>query len=895
MAKSEEPPYPWNIRALMRTLEKIYLEDLILKQYWPTEKAIVEARFKALQARLQKQYAEPEVIGVGGAGIVLKMADRQLGDRLCALKFPRPVANQTALLKSLLDKEIRNLATFRHTSIIRIHARGVLLAATSPPETFPYYVMDFILGQGSSQYFRTTPVDEAVVIRLVTLTLRAVAYMHSKKTAHLDLKPDNILVDSEGNPTLADLGTAKHIGPGFATQVACTDGYVHPELARCLSGDPSDPNRVKGTLEPSKINLKWDLYSLGKTILNWLGYDLKGERLARKHHLSPYATKYLLLMSARLLDGEVDQWLEDGTGLSRRLLKDLSYAVATDAEVDARKLSGEFSLVHAVPELNAYHPNTLQIAADGPTTYSDRLKHLIHHPFVKRLASITQLGLVNQVYPTAVHSRLEHSVGTYHNACRFILSLYYDPLSPLFRQIVTAQDIKTLLVAAVLHDIGQYPLAHDLEEIDQSMFDHRQITSDMLNGNGTHEDATKALAGVMKEWSVRLADVQRLLTVRLEQTSGSLKTRILHSIIDGPLDADKLDYLQRDSDRLKVPYADGIDAERILRSLTVIVKPEANSVLACIGVHEKARVAAEFVAITRYALFSQAYWQHTVRSMKAMLTRAVWKLIVECEAAEQEWQRTWWNDFRAFVTSLPGVAYGVGPAAGVKESWEATRAGGSATAEAGLADSSLTVMDAAVVRQLQLALERCHAPEAELLADLSNRSLYKRLLVFSEGRHDGWQIIQESWDKLGPRQRLKVMSLIEADLATQIHDASASSLSAISVDSQRNASLRVQGKRPLILLDVPGDRPGASVPLHYVVESQRRALRKDARAVGQVQPSDVWHRFGTELRKRAGKVRVFCAPDVTDILETTLEAAGGDSKSGRAWFVESFEKAVRTQ
>ena len=137
-------------------------------------------------------------------------------------------------------------------------------------------------------------------------------------------------------------------------------------------------------------------------------------------------------MSARLLDGEVDQWLEDSIGLSRRLLKDLSYAAATDAEVDARKLSGEFSLVHAVPELNAYHPNTLQIAADGPTTYSDRLKHLIHHPFVKRLASVTQLGLVNQVYPTAVHSRLEHSVGTYHNACRFILSLYYDPLSPLF-------------------------------------------------------------------------------------------------------------------------------------------------------------------------------------------------------------------------------------------------------------------------------------------------------------------------------------------------------------------------------------------------------------------------------------------------------------------------------
>ena len=98
MAKSEEPPYPWNIRALMRTLEKLYLEDSTLKQYWSTEKAIVEARFQALQARLQKQYAEPEVIGIGGAGIVLKIADRQLGDRLCALKFPRPVGQSSCSL-----------------------------------------------------------------------------------------------------------------------------------------------------------------------------------------------------------------------------------------------------------------------------------------------------------------------------------------------------------------------------------------------------------------------------------------------------------------------------------------------------------------------------------------------------------------------------------------------------------------------------------------------------------------------------------------------------------------------------------------------------------------------------------------------------------------------------
>ena len=80
-------------------------------------------------------------------------------------------------------------------------------------------------------------------------------------------------------------------------------------------------------------------------------------------------------------------------------------------------------------------------------TYTDRLRDLVHLPAVSRLASVSQLGLVNQVYPTAMHSRLEHSLGTYHNICQFVLSLYYDPLSPLFRQIVTPRDVRLLLVS----------------------------------------------------------------------------------------------------------------------------------------------------------------------------------------------------------------------------------------------------------------------------------------------------------------------------------------------------------------------------------------------------------------------------------------------------------------
>lgn len=880
-------PYAWAITSLIREIEQIYRSDQGLAPYWPSEEPSIDARLRALHGKLRGQYAEPVVLGVGGAGIVLKLIDRELGDQPCALKFPRPVAGQTDLLRSLLDKEIRSLATLRHTSIVRIHSRGMLPArgtGAAPLETFPYYVMDFIAGLSSSKYLRQTAVGELAVARLVGQTVSALAYMHSRQIAHLDLKPDNVLVSADGSPVIADLGTAKRIGPGLPTTVACTYGYVHPSFAASLSSDPSDPNRVKGTLQPAHIDRRWDLYSLGRTILNWLGFGLKGEQLERLHTLSPYARKYLLLMAARMLDGHVDQWLEDRVGLDRRLLKDLAYASAEEVEVDVRKLSGEFSIVAAVPELNAYHPNTLQIAADGPTTYSDRLKNLIHHPYVKRLAAITQLGLVNQVYPTAVHSRLEHSIGTYHNACRFILSLYHDPLSPLFRQVFTPQDIKTLLVAAVLHDVGQYPLAHDLEEIDENRFDHKRVGTEILSDDPADERHV-SLSAILEDWGVELHAVKNLLAAKLEATEGSIKIRILHSIIDGPLDADKLDYLRRDSDRLRVPYAQGIDIERILRSLTVIVKPEAKSVLACIGVHEKARVAAEFVAVARYALFSQAYWQHTVRCMKAMLARAVWRLIVECEVGDKPWHASWWTEFRTFVRSLPDSVYSEST---TEQGEGAELDGGQNLPWGSLADSSLGAMDAAVVRKLQGALERCGVPEAELLSDLSRRLLYKRLLVFSEDRGDGWRSIVEKWDKLSPRQRLDVLGLIELDLVGKVQDAAGphSSLSIITRDSASQAILRVEAKRPLILLDVPGNRPGSTVPLYCVVEAQRRVLRKDARAVGEVQPSSVWQKFGSELRERAGKVRVFCAPEIADILEAVVT---------REWFLGSFDKAVRKQ
>src|SRR3989337_2385404 len=99
-------------------------------------------------------------------------------------------------------------------------------------------------------------------------------------------------------------------------------------------------------------------------------------------------------------------------------------------------------------------------------------------------------------------------------------------------------------MAALLHDIGQYPLAHDLEEADEEaknqIFSHASIGVDIIEGKlvgpGTHE-----LRKLITDDWISCDRVARILNCNPSDLMTPIKDRILHSLIDGPIDADKLD------------------------------------------------------------------------------------------------------------------------------------------------------------------------------------------------------------------------------------------------------------------------------------------------------------------------------------------------------------------
>jgi HD superfamily phosphohydrolase len=117
-------------------------------------------------------------------------------------------------------------------------------------------------------------------------------------------------------------------------------------------------------------------------------------------------------------------------------------------------------------------------------------------------------------------------------------------------------------------------------------------------------------------WGLDPARVAALIMGTATDPAG----RILHSLLSGPIDVDKMDYLGRDSLHAGVPYGRHFDEERLLSSLCLDAQGAA------LAITDKGRTAAEMLVFARYVMFSEVYWHHAVRSATAMLQRAVWSL-----------------------------------------------------------------------------------------------------------------------------------------------------------------------------------------------------------------------------------------------------------------------------
>jgi HD superfamily phosphohydrolase len=262
-----------------------------------------------------------------------------------------------------------------------------------------------------------------------------------------------------------------------------------------------------------------------------------------------------------------------------------------------------------IPELGALRASRslIRIPPEIDVPLTPRVRRLIDAPAFRRLARISQLGLVSLVYPAANHTRHEHSLGVYRMAL-----LYLDRLSddPRFVGAVSAAAAERFLAAALLHDLGHWPFCHPIEDLElPGLPSHEQFASHFIT-EGEVADVLRS------EWSIEPREVVGLLSGKSQESS----QRLLRSLLSGPIDVDKMDYLMRDSLHAGVPYGRNFDQPRLIQSLCV---NEAGDSLA---ITDKGRTAAEMMVFARYVMFSEVYWHHAVRSATAMLQRAFYSL-----------------------------------------------------------------------------------------------------------------------------------------------------------------------------------------------------------------------------------------------------------------------------
>jgi hypothetical protein len=263
----------------------------------------------------------------------------------------------------------------------------------------------------------------------------------------------------------------------------------------------------------------------------------------------------------------------------------------------------------SLPELAALDSTAdgVRIPPDVTVPLTPRVRQLLDTAEMRRLSRVSQLGLVSLVYPGATHSRFEHSLGVYRLALEFLRRLARDER---FVAAVDEHDAAAFLAAALLHDVGHWAFCHPIEDMGLEEVPRHESLVPRLMSEGR-------LGRVLAEsWSVDPARVAALIT----GSGHDQAARILKSLLSGPVDVDKMDYLERDSLHAGVPYGRHFDRQRLLSSLCL--DQEGTS----LGIDEKGRTAAELMVFARYVMFSEVYWHHAVRSATSMLQRAVWVL-----------------------------------------------------------------------------------------------------------------------------------------------------------------------------------------------------------------------------------------------------------------------------
>ncbi|MBI5636277.1 HD domain-containing protein [Candidatus Micrarchaeota archaeon] len=225
-------------------------------------------------------------------------------------------------------------------------------------------------------------------------------------------------------------------------------------------------------------------------------------------------------------------------------------------------------------------------ALHGGIELSPLEERIVDSPHLQRLRFVKQLSTVYLVYPSALHARFEHSLGTMHLAGKVAGKIGLQKPA-----------LETLRLAGLLHDVGHAAFSHLTDELfsKTSFGTHEERGINLVKNSG--------LAGLIKDAGYSISLLENFLRGRKQG-----------AVIAGELGTDRMDYLLRDGLFTGVGYSH-VDVQRLLETLHY----QNNELL----IGEKGLVAAESLLVSRNFMFNAVYLHPTVRITQAMLVKSI--------------------------------------------------------------------------------------------------------------------------------------------------------------------------------------------------------------------------------------------------------------------------------
>jgi HD superfamily phosphohydrolase len=259
---------------------------------------------------------------------------------------------------------------------------------------------------------------------------------------------------------------------------------------------------------------------------------------------------------------------------------------------------------------------------------------LVDTPLFQRLRRLHQTGFSYLTYPSTTHTRFEHSLGVLYQTDKLARALH-DKYLDLDSNLVTIDKIRELRVAALLHDCSHGPFSHTSEDIYGTFPEMQELIGPRgkgFEGSSASEvlayfiltsDPFRQFLEKLKEHVALDLDPQWLSKVILGTLKNSDPLNAHYSeILNGPFDADKLDYIFRDGHYSGLPL--GIDLDRLWLATEIhtirpddvpnFPKPMRRLVMARSGINSLEQIVA-----ARMNLTASLYHHHKIRACDCML------------------------------------------------------------------------------------------------------------------------------------------------------------------------------------------------------------------------------------------------------------------------------------